>query len=450
MSRICVIGAGCVGLVTASAFAELGHQVTVLDIDLSKVRALKRNMLPLYEPDLHDIWVRNKAAGRLQAAGKYEEALRDVDFAFIAVGTPSARNGKPSIKWVRQAARSIAAHAGRSMTVVIKSTVPLGTAAIVNDILEKNSRGLELPVVSNPDFMRKGTAVFDFLNPYKVVVGGAPGDGLYSVAELYRPLNCQIVMCDSMTAEMSKYASNVFVAARVGLMNELGLICEKHGADMLKVSEIISEDPRYGVAYLDAGLGCGGHDISKDLKGLLHTAVKSGLLSPILSAVNKVNQRQPKLLVNKLAGILGSLDKKTVGILGLAHEPGSDDMRDAPSLNIISLLKRHGCSIRAYDPLVMRAAPQLFPGVTLCRDVYDLASGCDALMLVTEWEQFKDIDFTSLAGRMKRNVLVDGRNFFRPDELRKAGFIYGGVGIPHDKERPEESSMPVPVELRRN
>jgi len=327
---------------------------------------------------------------------------------------------------------------------VIKSTVPPGTAAVVDSILKKNGRGREFQVVSKPDFMRKGTAVFDFLHPYKVVVGGASAKAVLETAALYEPLDSQIVVCDSVTAEMSKYASNAFVATRVGLMNEIGLICEKHGADMLKVAEIISEDPRYGVAYLDAGLGCGGHDTSKDLRGLIHTAVKSGVLSPIMSAVNKVNQRQPSLLVKKLAEIVGTLERKTIGILGLAYRPGSDEMRDAPSADIIRLLQRQGCSVRAYDPLVMRTATRMFPGITMCRDVYDLADGCDALVLVTEWEQFKDIDFSLLAERMKRTVLVDGRNFYRPEELRKAGFVYGGIGIPDrsDEGLPVKAAAP--------
>ena len=430
MSRICVIGAGCVGLVTAAVFAELGHPVTVVDTDLVKVRALKKDILPVYEPDLKDIWLRNRVSGRLHVTGKYQEALHDADFAFITVGTPSARNGKPNLRSIRQAARGIASQADSSLIVVIKSTVPPGTAAVVAGLLGKNKGAFEFPVVSNPDFMRKGTAVFDFQHPYRIALGGSSTGAVQAVAELYRSMDAAVVTCDNITAEMSKYASNVFIATRMGLMNELSGICEKYDADILKMAEIISEDPRYGVAYLDSGLGYGGHDVSKDLLGLIHAAGKIGLLSPILTAVHKVQQRQPKLIVNKLKELLGNLEGKTIGLLGLTCKPGSDEMRDAPSLSLISLLQKHGCSVRAHDPLVKVLTSGNFPGTTLCEDVYDLAGGCDALLLVTEWIQFKDIDFTLLAERMNRRILIDGRNFYRPAELRKAGFIYGGIGIP--------------------
>jgi UDPglucose 6-dehydrogenase len=430
MSNITVIGAGYVGLVTATCFAELGHQVSVLEIDPEKVSILRQGIMPVHEPGLSELWQRNSARGRLRLADEYTAGLKDSEFAFIAVGTPSTTNGKPDLRWVRSAAKSIATTANNDqMIVVIKSTVPVGTANLVAGILAHYSRNNHCPpVVSNPEFLREGLAVFDFMHPSRVVIGTSDANVAQSVANLFASLDSPIIICDSRTAEMSKYASNVFLATRISFINEIARLCDRCGVDVVKVARIMGMDPRCGKSYLNAGVGWGGSCLPKDVRGLLHMAKNHGISLPILRAVQQINQQQPQVVVAKLQRLLGSVAGKTVGILGLSFKPDSGDMREAISLSVIAMLEENGCKIKAYDPLAMKVASSLMPELTYCRDAYEVAAGSDALVLVTEWSEFKELDMPRLRSLMNHPILIDGRNLYEPEEVIHAGFIYEGIG----------------------
>ncbi len=429
MSNISVIGAGYVGLVTAACFAELGHRLTLLEIDPERLSTLERGVLPVHEPGLPELWQRHWAEGRLRVTSNYTLGLEGSEFAFVAVGTPSTTNGKPDLRWVRQAARSIADAACGPMTVVLKSTVPVGTADMVARIIARYSRSnYSLPVVSNPEFLREGLAVFDFMHPTRVVVGSDDRKAAEAVAELYEPLDSPMIMCDSRTAEMSKYASNVFLAARISFINEIALLCDECGVDVVQVAKVAGMEPRCGDGYLGAGLGWGGSCLPKDVKGLLYMAKSRRVPSPLVRSVLRINQRQPGVVVGKLKRLLGSLEGKTIGVLGLSFKANSDDMRHASSLSVIALLQEQGCQVRAYDPVAMKRAAQLLPAVTFCSDAYEVAAGSDGLILVTEWDEFKELDMRRLRSLMNDPILVDGRNFYDPEELTQAGFICEGVG----------------------
>jgi UDPglucose 6-dehydrogenase len=429
MKNIAVIGGGYVGLVTAACFAELGHKVNVIEIDTAKVKSLVRGEIPINEPGLAELWRRNQADGRLQVTDSYIKGLEDTEFAFIAVGTPSGSNGKPNLKWVRLAARSIAESASGPLMVVIKSTVPVGTAEVVeNIIIDSGRNGHRFSIVSNPEFLREGAAVYDFMNPTRVVVGAANAEAADAVAGLYRKFESPLIKCDNKTAEMAKYASNVFLATRISFMNEMALLCEEYAVDIVKVAEIMGLDPRFGKDYLNAGLGWGGSCLPKDVKGLIHMAKNRNVPLRIVRAVQHINQQQPHIVVHHLRNMLGSLQGKTIGILGLAFKPNSDDIREARSLCVISVLEDEGCRIKAYDPMAMEVTAKLLPSVTYGKDAYDVAKDADALVLVTEWEEFKGLDMQLLASLMKKPVMVDGRNLYDPDKMRQAGFTYEGIG----------------------
>ncbi len=429
MKNIAVIGAGYVGLVTAACFAELGHRVNLIEIDIEKIKRLNRDVLPINEPGLDELWQRNRGEGRLQVTNSYIEGLKDAEFAFIAVGTPSGTTGRPDLRWVRLAAREIAQSASAPLTVVIKSTVPVGTAETVENIIAESGRnGHRFPVVSNPEFLREGAAVYDFMNPTRVVVGAYDSSLADAVADLYRPIDFPLVKCDNKTAEMSKYASNVFLATRISFMNEMALLCSEYGVDIVKVAEIMGLDPRFGKDYLNAGLGWGGSCLPKDVRGLINMAKSRGIPLRIVRAVQQINQQQPYMVLTILRRLLGSLGGKTIGILGLSFKPDSDDIREARSLSVISLLEDAGCRIRAYDPMAMEAVARLMTGVTCCKDAYETARDADALVLVTEWREFLELDLPLLASLMNQPVMVDGRNLYDPEAMSRAGFVYEGIG----------------------
>jgi UDPglucose 6-dehydrogenase len=370
----------------------------------------------------------------------YVKGLQDSEFVFITVGTPSATNGKPDLTWVRSAAKSIAQARSGPMIVVLKSTVPVGTADIVARIIARHGRSnSRLPVVSNPEFLREGLAIFDFMHPTRIVIGSDDHNAADAVAELYKPLNSPVIMCDSGTAEMSKYASNVFLATRISFINEIALLCDKFGVDVAKVAKVAGLEPRCGDGYLGAGLGWGGSCLPKDVKGLLYMAKSRGASSQLARSVLRINQRQPLVVVGKLKRLLGSLKGKTVGILGLSFKPDSDDMREASSLYVIPLLEMESCQIRAYDPAAMKTAARLLPTVAYCANAYEVATGSDALLLVTDWDEFKDLDMRRIRSLMNYPIVIDGRNLYDPDEMIEAGFIYEGVGRRGTK-RPKTSS----------
>jgi UDPglucose 6-dehydrogenase len=435
MSNISVIGAGYVGLVTAACFAELGHRVRLVEINTERVDSLKKGLMPVAEEDLPEMWQRNWEEGKLSVTSDYVEGLADSEFAFITVGTPSASNGKPDLKWVRSAAKSIADAASGPIIIVLKSTVPVGTADIVAGILARHCQnGYNFPVVSNPEFLREGIAVHDFMHPFRVVVGSYDQDAADTVAKLYESLDSPLITCDNRTAEMSKYASNVFLATRISFINEIALLCDEYGVDVTKVAQITGMEPRCGDGYLGAGLGWGGSCLPKDVRGLIHMAKTRNVPVPLLDAVQQINERQPYLVIEKLRRLIGSLNDKTIGVLGLSFKPASDDLREARSLLLIDLLEKEQCRVRAYDPLAMEATAKLFPDVTYCSDAYEVATGSDALILVTEWDEFKELDMERVASSMNQAVMVDGRNLYDPEAMVKAGFRYEGIGR-HSKGR---------------
>jgi len=429
MKNICVVGTGHVGLVTGACFADLGNRVVCLDTDEERIAGLKRGLMPIYEPGLEEVVKRNVAGGRLSFTTSYSEALKEAQFAFIAVGTPSGVDGEADLRYVRAAAESIADVMDHYIIIVNKSTVPVGTGDWIADIIRRR-RGdeVEFSVVSNPEFLREGTALNDFMNPDRVVLGSLDEEAAHLVAQLYLSLRCPIMVTDLRTAEMIKYASNAFLATRISFINEIAAICEALGADVKEVAQGMGYDKRIGPTFLDAGLGWGGSCFPKDVKALAHMAVLHGTHPQLLQAVMDINRNQRRRVVLRLRNVLRSLDQKVVGILGLSFKPNTDDVREAPALEIIHLLQNEGAEIRAYDPAAMKNAAKILRNVAFCKDPYSVAEGADALVLVTEWNEFKHLDFQRIVGLMRQPIFIDGRNIYDPKTMQSLGFIYYGIG----------------------
>ena len=432
MRHICVIGAGYVGLTTGICLADLGNRVTLLDIDAERVERLRAGELPIFEPGLGELLAYNLAAGRLRATTSYAEAVATADFVFIAVATPTAVEGEgANLSYVEAAATALGRHLapGRRTIVINKSTVPIGTGDWVANILAAHARpGARFAVVSNPEFLREGNAVADFQQPDRVVLGSTDEEAAKEVAGLYLGTRSPIIITDLRTAEMIKYASNAFLATRISFINEIARVCERLGADVKRVALGMGYDRRIGPAFLDAGLGFGGSCFPKDLRALAHMADEAGLHPQLLRAVLDINADQRALIVAKLRRLLGTLRGARVGLLGLTFKPNTDDLRDAPALEIARGLLLEGASVAAYDPAGMAHAADLLPALDLAGDAYAVAAGADALVLVTEWNEFKQLDLCRLRGVMRRAVLVDGRNMYDPERLRAAGFSYEGIG----------------------
>lgn len=430
MSKICVIGTGYVGLVTGTCFADLGNQVTCLDIDEKRIKNLNENQMPIYEPGLEQLVKQNVLAKRLQFTIDYKKALEDVEYAFIAVGTPSGVDGEADLQYVKSAAESIADLVDWPIVVINKSTVPVGTGDWVADVIRRRrgERTLIFSMVSNPEFLREGSAINDFMNPDRVVLGSEDRMAATRVAELYQPLRCEIIITDVRTAEMIKYASNAFLATRISFINEIGNICEELGADVREVARGMGYDKRIGHAFLDAGLGWGGSCFPKDVKALEHMAVLNGTQPQLLQAVMEINRNQRRRAVMKLRKALGSLNEKTIGVLGLSFKPNTDDTRDAAAIEIIYLLTNEGAHVRAYDPQAMENASKVLKNVKLCENPYQVAEGADALLLATEWNEFKQIDFAQIKKLLRSPIILDGRNLWDSEHLKSLGFTYIGIG----------------------
>ena len=432
MAKLCVIGTGYVGLVTGTCFADMGHRVTCLDINEERIDMLNKGIMPIYEPGLKQIVDQNVEAGRLDFTTSYPEALKDSEFAFIAVGTPSSEDGEADMQYVKAAASSIAKNLNHPIIIVNKSTVPVGTgdwvAEIINDL---NGQVItEFSVVSNPEFLREGSAVMDFMQPDRVVLGSTDLGAAQQVAELYQALRCEIMITDLRTAEMVKYASNAFLATRISFINEMANICETLGADVREVARGMGMDKRIGPAFLDAGLGWGGSCFPKDVKALAHMAETHDTHPQLLRAVMDINFNQRKHAVEKLEKALGSVNGKTIGVLGLSFKPNTDDTRYSPSLDIIQMLIAKGAAVQGYDPQAMNVSKKEVPELNLCQNPYDVARDADALLLATEWNEFKSLDFERIKANMRGKVVLDGRNIWNGEELQEMGFIYFGMGIP--------------------
>jgi len=424
--------------VTGTCFADLGNQVTCVDIIPEKIERLKQGILPIYEPGMEELVERNVNAGRLHFTTSYKEGLDNCEFIFIAVNTPTGTSqGGADMRYVESAARSIAQELDHYAVIVNKSTVPVGSGDVVTRIIRNNLARPNVPfgVVSNPEFLREGAALLDFQNPDRVVLGSSDQEAARKVATLYLPLRARIQITDLYTAEMIKYASNAFLATKISFINEIAQICERLGADVKEVAVGMGYDKRIGRAFLDAGLGYGGSCFPKDVRALAHMAAEAGLHPQLLNAVMDINHDQRRLIVTKLSSILGSLRGCTIGILGLAFKPNTDDMREAPSVDIIRWVTSQGAVVRVYDPVAMQTGHDALEregirmeSVTCCDNAYEVAEEADALVMVTEWNEFKSLNMLQIRSNMRRPVLIDGRNIYEAAEMNRLGFIYRGMG----------------------
>ena len=429
MKQICVVGVGYVGLVTAACFADLGNRVMALDVNEKRIENLKKGIMPIYEPGLEEIVERNVRGHRLSFTTSYSDALKETEFAFIAVATPSGVNGEADMQYVAVAAQTIAETMTAPLIIINKSTVPVGTGDWMADIVKKyQPEPIPFAVVSCPEFLREGTAISDFMQPYRTILGSFNHEAAEKVAQLHLSLRAPIVITDLRTAEMIKYASNAFLATKISFINEIADICEALGADVKEVAIGMGYDKRIGPAMLDAGLGWGGSCFPKDVKALAYMAEENGLDPKILNTVTNTNYERRRVIVKKIEEMLGGLQGRTVGLLGLAFKPNTDDMREAPSIDIAQGLIAAGAKVRAYDPVAMENAHHLLPAIETTADPYTLARGCDALIVLTEWNEFKNIDLEQVREAMKTPVILDGRNIYDPVEMRALGFTYRGVG----------------------
>ncbi len=433
--RVAMIGTGYVGLVSGACFADFGHDVTCVDKDTAKIAALTRGEVPIYEPGLNDLVAANTRAGRLKFTSDLAGAVKAADAVFIAVGTPSRRgDGHADLSFVYDAAREIARALDGFTVVITKSTVPVGTGDEVERIIRETHPKAEFAVVSNPEFLREGAAIQDFKHPDRIVVGTTEARAREIMTELYRPLylnRSPILFTDRRTAELIKYAANAFLATKITFINEVADLAEKVGADVQEIARGIGLDNRIGSKFLHAGPGFGGSCFPKDTVALLKTGQDHEAPLRIVEAVVAVNDTRKRAMARKVAAALGGeLRGKTIAVLGLTFKPNTDDMRESPSIPLITALQDMGAKVRAYDPTGMEQAKPLMTNVAFCKDAYDCAEGASALVIVTEWEQFRALDFARLKKIMQRPVLVDLRNIYRPEEVARHGFAYESVGRP--------------------
>jgi UDPglucose 6-dehydrogenase len=431
--RIVMIGSGYVGLVSGACFADFGHRVTCVDKDAAKIAALDRGEIPIYEAGLTEMVRANLREGRLDFATDPAGAVREAEAVFIAVGTPSRRgDGHADLSYVYAAAREIAPLLSPTAVVVTKSTVPIGTGDEVERILRELRPDAAFPVVSNPEFLREGAAIQDFKHPDRIVVGTEEARAKEVLAEIYRPLYLNaapILYVGRRTAELIKYAANAFLATKITFINEIADLCENVGADVQEVARGIGLDNRIGAKFLHAGPGYGGSCFPKDTVALIKSAQDYGTPLRIVETVAAVNDQRKRAMARKVAAALGGeLRGATVAVLGLTFKPNTDDMREAPSLSLIAALQDQGAKVRVYDPAGMENAKALLPDITYCDGPYAAAQGADALVIVTEWEQFRALDFGRLKQVMKRPVMVDLKNVYRAVEVERAGFTYANVG----------------------
>ena len=431
--NIAVIGTGYVGLVTGACFAELGNSVICADNNQEKVSRLKKLIMPIYEPGLEEVVRRNVKEKRLTFSSNIKEAIQKAQVIFIAVGTPSLPNGEADLTYVENVAKSIAQNINGYKLIVEKSTVPVETGSWVEHTIKvnlpKGKKGkLHFDVASNPEFLREGQALSDFMNPDRVVIGVESPTAKKLLLELYKPLKTQVVVTDIKSAEIIKHASNSFLAAKISFINAVANICEAVGADIVKVAEGMGLDKRIGRSFLDAGIGYGGSCFPKDIDAFINISKKSGYDFQMLKAVREINDYQKKDILKKIKDALWIIKDKQIGILGLSFKPNTDDLRSAPSIEIIKDLQAEGARVRAYDPQAMEKAKEIFSGVKFCKDAYDTAKGADCLVIVTEWNQFKELDLTKIKKLMRQPVIVDGRNIYDPQAMKRNDFRYTGIG----------------------
>ena len=428
--NICVIGTGYVGLVTGCVFADLGNEVVCVDNNPAKVAMLERGEMPIYEPGLEEMVKRNVDDKRLFFTGDLAEGVERSDVVFICVGTPPMANGDPDMSYVQEAAKGIARSLNRYKVIVNKSTVPVGTGNMVREIIENNRRrNVDFDVVSNPEFLREGSAIKDTLEPDRIVIGAPNQVVAMKILELYAPLERPMIITDVASAEMIKYASNGFLATKISFANSIANICDAVGADVLQVVKGMGMDSRIGSAFLNPGLGYGGSCFPKDSSALVRTAEKAGVEFKLLQSVIDVNKDQAVRFIDRLRVAMGgTFEGRTVGVLGLAFKPNTDDMRDAKSVEIIGALLAEGAEVQAYDPIAIDNTKRIFPQICYANNAYEVAEDADALVIVTEWNEFKLLNMERIKGAMKTPLLFDGRNIYDPLKLRRLGFEYHCIG----------------------
>lgn len=436
--NVVVVGTGYVGLVTGSCFAEMGLNVTCVDINSEKIEALRKGIIPIYEPQLDTIVHKNFSEGRLHFETALAPLMGSADVVFTAVGTPPGEDGSADLKYVLEVAREFGQNLKRYTLLVTKSTVPIGTAEKVRMAVqaELNERGVDIPfdVASNPEFLKEGSAVKDFMSPDRIVIGVDSPKAQKIMEKLYRPFqlnNYRIIFMDIFSAEMTKYAANAMLATRISFMNELSNLCEKTGANIDKVRAGIASDTRIGSKFLYPGCGYGGSCFPKDVKALVKTGAEHGVEMQLISAVEHVNENQKQILYKKLLKAFnGDLQGKTIALWGLAFKPETDDMREAPSVVTANLLLAAGAKVKAFDPQAMNESKRHYLKDTIeyCKDIYDAATGADAVVLVTEWKQFRLPNWESIKSLMAGNIVIDGRNIYNPADMTQLGFVYSSIG----------------------
>ena len=436
--NIAIVGTGYVGLVSGACFADTGVNVTCVDVDINKIERLKKGEIPIYEPGLDELVLKNVKAGRLKFTSSLPEVLNEQEIVFSAVGTPPDEDGSADLKYVLQVAKTIGQNLNKYLVVVTKSTVPVGTArkvrATIQEELDKRGVDIAFDVASNPEFLKEGNAIKDFMSPDRVVVGIESERAKTILTRLYKPFlinNFRVIFMDIPSAEMTKYASNSMLATRISFMNDIANLCECVGADVNMVRQGIGSDTRIGRKFLYAGCGYGGSCFPKDVKALIKTADDCGYSMEVLKAVEHVNEKQKSILFHKLQAVYNgeSLKGKTIALWGLSFKPETDDMRESTALVIIKLLKEAGCTIRAFDPVAMdESRRRVGDDVIYCRDKYEAVFHADALLLLTEWKEFRLPSWDVVGSAMNKKLIIDGRNIFDPEELAEAGFEYHCIG----------------------
>ena len=427
--NISIIGSGYVGLVSGACFAQLGNQVICVDHDAAKISNLKKGIIPIFEPGLDELIGSNLEKKRLKFTSNVREAVKSSEIIFIAVGTPTLENKETDLSGVDNVVRSIAVHMNGYRLIVEKSTVPVETCAWIKKILTVYvKKRYKFDVVSNPEFLREGSAINDFTHPDRIVLGVETLKAKQIMTKLYRPLNRPILVTDIKSAELIKHASNAFLATKISFINAVARICDQVGADVNEVAQGMGLDNRIGRYFLHAGLGYGGSCFPKDLDVFVTLAEKLGVDFEILKAVRNTNEDQKRFILKKIKDALKLVKGKVITVLGLAFKPNTDDLRNAPSLDLIKSLIQQGAKLRVYDPVAMEGAKKILAGVIFCKDAYQAAKGADCLIVATEWNEFKELDFIKLKKELKRALIVDGRNIYDPKLLKDLGFTYIGVG----------------------
>lgn len=435
--NIAIVGTGYVGLVSGTCFSEMGINVTCVDIDEKKIQKLKEGIMPIYEPGLEDLVARNVKAGRLHFTTDLTSCLDDVEIVFSAVGTPPDEDGSADLRYVLEVARTVGRHINKHVVLVTKSTVPVGTAkkvrAAVQEELDKRGVNVEFDVASNPEFLKEGAAIKDFMAPDRVVVGVESERARKLMEKLYRPFTLNgypILIMDVPSAEMTKYAANAMLATRISFMNDIANLCERVGANVDHVRKGMGTDSRIGSRFLYAGCGYGGSCFPKDVKALVHTGIENGYHMQVIEAVEAVNEKQKYIVFDKLKEAFnGNLNSKTIAIWGLAFKPETDDMREAPALVVIKQLLEAGATVKVFDPIAMEECKRRIGDVvTYCKDMYEAVIDADAVALLTEWKQFRIPSWAIIHRAMKNHVVVDGRNIYDGEELKEMGFTYSRIG----------------------